>query len=1141
MRRFSAISLFRALALTGLLAISSLGLGQSYAWSDESGGKTVTIREPASGAVLDLPTTPITVDAPAGYSIALSVDSRPVEANLVGRVSVDPQTGRVSRTWYGVPLAIGKNTIVAAMRGGDVRRGESLPQDSVSVQVCGPPARIALRAQPWAAPADGRSVIHLVGKLVDAAGLVVRQSTTAILSTSAGEFVAGDAAPGQGGCEVPVRDGSFVVALKTGHEAQQVQVKARIGAMEGAADLRFSSELRPMIGAGVLNLHLGRGGSDFFDGFDQLLQRDFGSGAQLSGDSAAFFTGTVLRDWKMTTAYSSSQNLNQNGYGTPGLAEAPQFEEQQYPVYGDSSQVTDLAPSSDHLYARLERGDDYALWGDYGTQEFTGPSQQLSGLSRELHAFKTHFDDGPVQVTAFYGNNAERFVRDTIAPDGTRGDYFLTQRPVVVGSETISLEEVDADYPGRVVSATALASGTDYEIDYDRGTLLFAEPILRTDIGADGRLLLRQIVATYQKDTVASNGSSLASGGGGIYGGRLSLRLGESVAGEKTLGVTSVIENQGERRFTLNALDCLLPMAGAGTLTAELARSQAEGSDASLRGSAYRFNFDSAATAKVSAHVYLQRTDSGFVNNATLSFVPGQTFYGADVNARMSAVSRLFAGWDAQHTDASSAHSDPLDFLGDASSSTSTTSADGLTQTTQSYAATSDRTAYAGLEETLRKASLTVKLIDRQRSEDALPTGSAAGTGTESSTSATPGVGDGTSDQLQTRLLAPLTPRITLQALNISTFAGAVDPQYNDRTAVGANWQVNPSFALRATETHYQLGEYAGRNVLSLDSIVKQKVNGDFDVQQRLTVVSGIDGMQLESSTGCDRGWQIAPGLRAKATYERVSAGNALSGYTDPLATDSIAPAQAAEYSLLTGSSTSYGASLDYTALRDLKVSLGLDDRHSSQGSNTVLSALVAGKLSPAITALARYESAQSANGSVVGLGDDSSLRVGLAYRNPSDDRFNALLHYDRRTQSSTGLLDNLSAGASRESVFAAEAIYAPDWRWEFYGKLAARSSGSQIDEGISAASTLVLAQERVTRHLTGRIDLAGELRQITQSGGIYRATGELVETGYYVTPDLRLAVGYSVGRVRDQDFQGAAQNGGLYMGVTMKLGAGGL
>ena len=537
MRRFHVISKFSVSTLISLLALGLFLSGQSSAQADETGAKTITITEPSSGAVLDLPTTQITVESPKDCSIALSVDSRPIDDNLVGGVAVDPQTGRVTRTWYGVPLGIGKNTIVAAMRPRDAFSGK-LPQVSVTVQVCGPPAKVLLHAQPASIPADGRSVIHLIGKLVDASGIVVRQSTTAILSAGAGEFVGGDFVPGQSGCrQVPVRDGSFVVALRSGREAQPVKVNARIGALEGDTDLRFSSELRPMIGAGVVNLHLGQGGSNFFSGYDQLLDRDFGSSATLRTDSAAFFTGTVLGDWKMTTAYNSSHNLNQNSYGTPGLAEAPQFEEQQYPVYGDTSQVTDLAPSSDHLYARLEQGDDYALWGDYGTQEFTGPSQQLSGLSRQLHAFKTHFEGGPMQFTGFYGNNGERFVRDTVTPDGTRGDYFLTQRPVVVGSETVSMEEVDADYPGRVVSVVALAVGTDYEIDYDRGTLLFTDPVLRTNVGADGRLLLKQIAVTYQKDTVSSNGTSLASGGG-IFGGRLSLHLGgvNSGAGRKDAG-----------------------------------------------------------------------------------------------------------------------------------------------------------------------------------------------------------------------------------------------------------------------------------------------------------------------------------------------------------------------------------------------------------------------------------------------------------------------------------------------------------------------------------------------------------------------------------------------------------------------------
>lgn len=65
-------------------------------------------------------------------------------------------------------------------------------------------------------------------------------------------------------------------------------------------------------------------------------------------------------------------------------------------------------------------------------------------------------------------------------------------------------------------------------------------------------------------------------------------------------------------------------------------------------------------------------------------------------------------------------------------------------------------------------------------------------------------------------------------------------------------------------------------------------------------------------------------------------------------------------------------------------------------------------------------------------------------------------------------------------------------------------------------------------------MDLVGEARWINQSS--YTETGFVIEAGYYLTPNLRLAAGYVFGKVDDRDFDGTRSAGGPYLGLTLKL-----
>jgi hypothetical protein len=68
-------------------------------------------------------------------------------------------------------------------------------------------------------------------------------------------------------------------------------------------------------------------------------------------------------------------------------------------------------------------------------------------------------------------------------------------------------------------------------------------------------------------------------------------------------------------------------------------------------------------------------------------------------------------------------------------------------------------------------------------------------------------------------------------------------------------------------------------------------------------------------------------------------------------------------------------------------------------------------------------------------------------------------------------------------------------------------------------------------------MDVVLETRGIGQPSAGYMETGFVGEIGYYLTPNLRLAAGYSSGSVNsDRDFSGSRSGAGPYAMVTFKL-----
>ena len=1012
--------------------------------------------------------------------------------------------------------------------------------------------------------ADGRSTIKIRGEITDAKNQPINDDVMVTLTTAAGKFIGADQDKDQAGFQVVARGGEFIATLRSGIKAKPVRIRAAVVGIrkpspnlrretgllgnpsfpqqtdttawnrfkdepiEGYTQVEFTTYLRPSLVTGVINLRLGPRGTDYWGSRSEFL-RPGDSGTEFDVDAAVFATGSI-GEWLFTGAFNSDRPLNEDCEGRNTLFGGLESCEKNYPVYGDSSSFTSTAPSIDSFYARLERTpsipgaeSDFVMWGDYNTKEFARSSQLYTATSRQLHGFKANYNFGKLQFTGLYANNIEGFQRDTFVPDGTSGNYFLSQRLLVPGSETVYLESEEINRPGTVIKRKQLFRGQDYDINYDRGTLLFRRPISATELNPGlGNTLVRKIVVTYQNE--GGDDSDL-------FGGRLQYNFSQDSEKKSFLAGSYLIEDQGDRDFELFGADFQVSLGDAGKIIGEYARSNSDlvdGGDAS--GNAYRIEAFGKISRNFEGTAYYRAVEPNFRNNATFSFSPGQTRYGASLLSKITNTTSLRASYDVEENYGTAA-TDLVNFFD---------LFDPQPQARPGERISNElRTFRAGILQKLGNADLSLEYVNRSR-EDRVTDRF-----------------DADANQLVSGLKLPLTQSLSFQAQNELNL-GDSDPLYPNRTTLAMDWKAYPGVTLRLAHQFYDRSELLrGNSITTLDTIVDHKFSENTALTGRYSVLSGFNGMQGQGAVGLGHGLTVAPGLRMNLGYQYVfkNVFNATaSGERFP---QYYAVGQTAS-SLGLFSGSVYNLGLEYTDNPDLKASARVEYRDGDQGDNIVISAGAAGKISPALTALVRYQQAGEANvflpSNVSGidgtqgvrfqeLGDTGNLKLGLAYRDPSNDKFNALLKYEWR-QNFDSIIENqiqeagIGGSTATGHTLSAEGIYAPNWRWELYGKYAFRNGVTYFD-GDRFDGNVNLAQMRATYRLGYRTDLAVEGRWIGQNSNTnpnFDEFGWALEGGYYLSPDLRLGLGYSFGSVDDRDFTGFRSRGGVYVNVSLKL-----
>ncbi|AFY65092.1 Ig-like domain-containing protein [Geitlerinema sp. PCC 7407] len=1111
--------------------IAPEGLGETAAPATQVGPAIapgeVRILTPDSGSVTTAKTS-VVVEFHAGDRVLVTLNGRPLDPDLPTQTSTDSDRSLVTQIWYSVPLQAGENVLSARVDGGQT--------STVTLTLEEPEIQISLEAEDEGRiMADGRSALTLRGSLLDAQGNPLTQTSTVTLTSTAGQFLGADADEDRPGFQAIARDGQFTARLQSTTNAQKVQVRAAVdrdevfgkgdrttleplpidlgpqeNPLETFTQVEFVTNLRPSIATGVVNLRIGEAGTNYWGSLREFLDPDIiDDGTEVDLDAAAFATGRV-GEWLFTGAYNSSRALNETCDGNR-LYQDVQFCEQDYPVYGDSSTVQKTTPSRDSLFLRFERSSpeagaeaDYGMWGDYDTFEFARASQQFTATTRQLHGFKGNYSLGNFQLSAFFSNDVEGFQRDTLVPNGTSGDYFLARRLVIPGSEVVFLEAEEINRPGTVLERKQLLRGPDYEIDYDRGTLRFRRPVLATELNPFGTTLVRRLVVTYQYDSDRDTTN--------LYAGRLQYNFSRTFERESWVAATYLREDQGDADFELYGADFLVPLGDNGRFVGEYAHSTNDSIFlGTVDGSAYRLEVDGNISPIVWGRAFYRSVEENFVNNATSSFTPGQTRYGGALTADVAETTRLFAEFDRE-TNFGIAPLVRTEFVDLFNPEPEPIPGSRLDNTLT--------TLRAGVQQKVGTADLSLEYVNRSREDRTGET-----------------LFDRDTSQLVSRLAVPIVDTLTFRAQNELNLGGDDDPLYPDRTTLGLDWDAYPGVTVRLAHQFFEGGLFRENAITSLDTILEHDLTENTSITGRYSLINAYNQMAGQGAVGLNHRWTIAPGLRVNLGYEHVfrdlleptAAGDR---FLQPYATGQSAAALA-----LAGGDT-YSVGIEYTDNPKFQASARLEHRDSSDGDNTVISGAAAGKLTPALTALLRYQQADATNQLLDLLGNSKTLKLGLAYRNPRDDRFNALLRYEYRENPST-IPDTLlfeNGTGSRDHLFGLEAIYAPTFRWEFYGKYALRNSKTYQARNFSNDSTISLAQLRATHRIGYRTDVAGEVRWISQPGANFDELGWALEAGYYVTPDLRVALGYSFGSVDDRDFTGYRSDGGVYLNVSFKV-----
>jgi uncharacterized repeat protein (TIGR01451 family) len=587
---------------------------------------------------------PIDGHNPRGPSVRIAIKHDPLQTVVLKRISgepVDPlnfegditngeKTITVS-VWRGVPISDGPNVFVADIKDVD---GKVVHQLIHTVVFAGSPVHAEVVESESVLMADGITKSVLAVRLTDRDGHPVRAGYTGTLDLMAPYIsqqqvdeeqkrqlagldrfkpqyrVEGDDGIAYIDLAPTTVSGSVHVNLtfQTGPDTSRTQ-QLQAWMAPGARKWVVVGFAEGTAGFNTLKSHMATGDAAAASGMDKGVYTD----EQVS----LYAKGTVQGKWLMTMAYNTDKASNDGSGGRQASISSAIDPKKFYTLYGDGSAQRYDAASQSKLYLKLERGQFYALFGDYNT----GLTQtKLSRYNRTLNGVKAENAGGPVNFVMFAADTPQNYSRDEIQGNGTSGLYHLSKSGIVLNSEQITVETRDRLHSENIISSQQMVQHIDYELDYDNGTIFFKQPVNSRDHGFNPIF----IVAEYETIDVSSKELDA--------GGRAAVKLAD---GKVEVGATVLRDEQNLQVGQLGGMDLKVKLPGDAEIRVEAARSKAPSTAVDPGGNAWLAEYEHH-DARTDTLVYSRTQAEGFGVNQQNASEAGMQKTGVDQQVRLS-------------------------------------------------------------------------------------------------------------------------------------------------------------------------------------------------------------------------------------------------------------------------------------------------------------------------------------------------------------------------------------------------------------------------------------------------------------------------------------------------------------------------
>lgn len=564
---------------------------------------------PADGTVTGHDTIRVIVKTPADTSLTLTVNGGKVADNRIGTRILNEQNRVAIYEFIGIRLDRGETNLLKA----EIRDsfGIAREEKQIRVETIGRPERINIMPDQKESVADGESQTGITVSLTDKNERVAPFVTSVTAEITAGRILEMDADPNTGGHQILCRNGIAFFTVIAPREAGEAKIHVEVDGLSDSAEIYFFPHLRQMLMVGLGEVVIGHGRSS---GDISFLKENsfFDDGTYIDGRGAFFLKGNIYKDFLLTAAYDSGKEKTNELFRE---SDTHLDTEDKYPVYGDESETEYEAVSRENLYVKVEKGKSSLLYGDFRT-DLTGT--RLSAYTRSLNGLKLDVNNERFHLRSIGSYTDQSQVVDTIPGKGISGPYYLDSSRIIEGSERVTLEVRDRLQPDRVMSRELTSRGTEYDIDYSMGIILFKTPVPSHD--AYGNPVY--IIVHYE----SSDGGEKYF----IYGGRGSYKFSERLEA----GVTGIVEENGISNYRLFGGDMTLNLPGETILRAEYASTRGlfdnGGAFAPETGDGWSFDIRSKPVESLELTGYYQRLSEFYSNFSAADAIRGTRKWGLD-------------------------------------------------------------------------------------------------------------------------------------------------------------------------------------------------------------------------------------------------------------------------------------------------------------------------------------------------------------------------------------------------------------------------------------------------------------------------------------------------------------------------------